>query len=261
LERADVRVLITNDDGIDSPGISALATVALDLGLDVVVAAPAWNSSGASASITGVSSDGRLLVSRRELPGVSGARAFGIEASPAMIVRVGIRGGFGDPPDLVLSGINDGPNTGHAVLHSGTVGAALTAATHGCRAVAFSLGVAPEPDYRAAIHVAASVIRWALGMPGPLTLNVNVPSGDVSAVRGVRHARLASFGAVATQVTELDEGHVGVSYSEIDPSGEPGSDATLLGQGYATVTALAPVCEEPQVDVAGLAGDVESAAS
>ena len=73
----------------------------------------------------------------------------------------------------------------------------------------------------------------------PLTLNVNVPSGDVDAVLGVRHARLASFGAVDTQVTELDHGQVVVSYREIDPSGEPGSDAALLAQGYATVTGLA----------------------
>src|SRR5437764_9905885 len=113
-----------------------------------------------------------------------------------MIVRAGVRGAFGPPPDLVLSGINDGPNTGHAVLHSGTVGAALTAATHGCRSVAFSLGVATTPDYRAAAEIARTVIPWALQIPGPLTLNVNVPSGPPDSLRGLRPARLASFGAV-----------------------------------------------------------------
>src|SRR5207302_10869303 len=175
-----MRVLITNDDGWDSPGIGVLATVARDCGATVVVAAPAWNSSGASAALTGVAEQGRLLLEQRDRNDVPGLPFIAVEAAPAMIVRAGVHGAFGSPPDLVLSGINDGANTGHAVLHSGTVGAALTAATHGCRAVAFSLGVAPEPDYRAACEVAATVIPWALDMPAPLALNVNVPSGDVS---------------------------------------------------------------------------------
>jgi 5'-nucleotidase len=254
-----VRVLVTNDDGIQAPGIAELAAVAVELGLEVVVAAPAWNSSGASASLTGVSEAGRLLVGDSKVRGLEHVRAFAVEASPAMIVRVGVRGVFGHPPDLVLSGINDGPNTGHAVLHSGTVGAALTAATHGCRAVAFSLGVAARPDYHAARKVAATVIPWALDAPAPLTLNVNVPSGDVDTVRGVRRARLASFGTVDTQVTELHGGQVVVSYREIDPSGEPGSDAALLARGFATVTALLPACEAIGVGLDGLVDDVESA--
>jgi 5'-nucleotidase len=252
-----VRALVTNDDGIDSPGIASLAEVAVELGLDVVVAAPAWNSSGASASITGVSSDNRLVVTARSLAPAAPARAFAVEASPAMIVRVAVRGGFGfdTPPDLVLSGINDGPNTGRAVLHSGTVGAALTAATHGCRCVAFSLGVHPAgglPDYDAAREVARRVIPWALDAPAPLALNVNVPSGHANDLRGLRHAHLATFGAVDTQVTILDGGQLRVSYSEIDPTGEPGSDATLLSEGYATVTALNPVCETDQLALIGL---------
>jgi 5'-nucleotidase len=250
-----VRVLITNDDGIDAPGIAALAAVAGDLGLEVTAAAPAWNSSGASASITGVSQDNRLVVHPHELDGAKHTRAFGVEASPAMIVRVGLRGGFGydQPPDLVLSGINDGPNTGHAVLHSGTVGAALTAATHGCRSIAFSLGgVDGMPDFDAACDVAARVIPWALDMEGPFTLNVNVPSGAADALRGVREAHLASFGAVDTAVTVLDGGHLRVSYSEIDGTEEPGSDATLLSEGWATITALSPVCERSAFALTGL---------
>lgn len=252
-----MRALVTNDDGIDSPGIAALAAVAGELGLEVTVAAPAWNSSGASASITGVSSDNRLVVSARTLSEAAHAHAFAVEASPAMIVRVGVRGGFGfdSPPDLVLSGINDGPNTGRAVLHSGTVGAALTAATHGCRCVAFSLGVHAAdatPDYDAATAVARRVIPWALEAPAPLALNVNVPSGKADALRGFRHAHLATFGAVDTQVTVLDGGQLHIHFSEIDPTGEPGSDATLLSQGYATVTALNPVCETDKLALIGL---------
>jgi 5'-nucleotidase len=253
-----VRILITNDDGIDSVGIRALADAATTLGDDVVVAAPAWNSSGASASITGVAADGRLVWSPRRLPSTGLDMAYAVESSPAMIVRAAIRGAFGPPPDLVLSGINDGPNTGHAVLHSGTVGAALTAATHGCRAVAFSLGIGAEPDYRSAAALAPAIIAWASGAPGPLVLNVNVPSGPPTATRGVRPAPLAGFGAVQTNITELGEGYVEVSFVDVDPTAEAGSDATLLADGYATVTALSPVCEARGVDLDSLVHTIGS---
>jgi 5'-nucleotidase len=244
------RVLVTNDDGVTSPGLRALAAVAADLGLEVTVAAPAWNSSGASASLTGVSEDGRLMYEEQTPDGDWAAgvgRVIGVHAAPALIARVGIRGGFGDPPHLVLSGINDGQNTGHAVLHSGTVGAALTAATHGCRAVAVSL--AGGKHLETASAVARGVVERALDAPAPLVVNVNVPDVPPEDLRGVRRAPLARFGAVQTHVTEPGEGYVEVSFSEVDPHAEPGSDAALLADGWATVTPLSPVCEAESVDV------------
>jgi 5'-nucleotidase len=244
------RVLVTNDDGVAAPGLRVLAGVAADLGLEVTVAAPAWNSSGASASLTGVSEDGRLVYDERppadDWPAGVG-RVIGVHAAPALIARVGIRGGFGEPPHLVLSGVNDGQNTGHAVLHSGTVGAALTAATHGCRSVAVSLAGGRHWD--TAADVARGVIERALDAPPPLVVNVNVPDVPPSELRGVRRAPLARFGAVSTHVTEPGEGYVAVSFSEIDPHAEPGTDAALLAEGWATVTPLSPVCEAESVDV------------
>jgi 5'-nucleotidase len=170
-----MRILITNDDGIDSTGIKELARAAAEEH-DIVVAAPAWNSSGASASITGVSAEGRLLTRdcQEAFPFVRAA--YAVESSPAMIVRAGIQGAFGPAPDLVLSGINDGPNCGHAVLHSGTVGAALTAATHGCRSIAFSIGISDVPTFDAAAQLVPAILQWVAGLAGPLTINVNVPS-------------------------------------------------------------------------------------
>lgn len=244
-----MRILITNDDGVDSAGISVLAGVARELDLEVVVAAPAWDSSGASASLTGVSDEGRLVLERRSWPDLGDISVFGVHAAPAMIVRAGVRGAFGPTPDLVLSGINHGPNTGHAVLHSGTVGAALTAATHGCRSVAFSLGPSPAPNFEAAAAVARRLIPPALEAPPPMTLNVNIPSGTPDDLRGVRPGVLAGFGAVQTTVTEIEKGYVELTFAEIDPSGEPDSDAVLLARGFATVTALSPVCEATDVDL------------
>jgi 5'-nucleotidase len=131
------------------------------------------------------------------------------------------------------------------------VGAALTAATHGCPAIAVSLGPGPVRDYSAAATILPSIISGLLSISSgtPITLNVNVPNGAPSALRGIRIARLASFGSVQTNITELNEGYVAVEFAELDPHGESDSDATLLNAGYATVTALAPVCEASSIDL------------
>lgn len=118
-------VLITNDDGIDSAGLHALAAVAIDEGLEVVVAAPASEASGSSASVIGADHDGHVHMSRREIAGLD-VPCYAVRAAPALIALIAAHGAFGDVPDAVLSGINRGANIGHAVLHSGTVGAALT---------------------------------------------------------------------------------------------------------------------------------------
>lgn len=133
-----MRVLITNDDGIDSHGIAVLARVAVEAGHDVVVAAPHEERSGASASLSALQNRDQLVVSRASVADLD-VDAFAVQASPAMIAFVATRGAFGPRPDILLSGINHGPNTGSAVLHSGTVGAALTASTHGVPAMALSL--------------------------------------------------------------------------------------------------------------------------
>jgi len=100
-----LRCLVTNDDGIGSEGLRALALVALEAGLDVVVAAPMQESSGASASITAVEQNGRFVVEPRTVPGLDGACAvLAVGGLPAFIALTGMRGAFGPPPDIVLSG-------------------------------------------------------------------------------------------------------------------------------------------------------------
>lgn len=118
-----MRALVTNDDGIGCAGLRALARVAVAAGLTVTVAAPDGERSGTSAAMSGLADGGRLLVADRTLDGLDGVRAVAVQASPAMIVLVGAQGAFGPPPDIVLAGINRGPNIGQAILHSGTVGA------------------------------------------------------------------------------------------------------------------------------------------
>ncbi|MGV9368202.1 5'/3'-nucleotidase SurE [Amycolatopsis sp. NPDC003731] len=143
-----MRALITNDDGIGSPGLVALARGAVAHGWTVVVAAPAMEASGTSAGLSAAGDDGRIAVERRELPDLPGVPAHAVAAHPGLIVLAAAQGAFGAPPDIVLSGVNHGANVGRAVLHSGTVGAALTASINGARALAVSLDVGLEPRTR-----------------------------------------------------------------------------------------------------------------
>lgn len=248
-----LRCLVTNDDGIGSEGLRVLALLAHRAGLDVTVAAPLEDVSGASASITALRDGGRFVVERRPLPGLEECDTFGVGGLPAFIVLTGCRGAFGPPPDIVLSGINNGPNTGHAVLHSGTVGAALTAATLGARAMAVSMfysGPArPRPHWESAVEMARLVIPWLIDSAPGTVLNLNVPDGPSSDGRGLRRADLAGFGAVQTNVAEKGEGYVKISLSEVDAVLEPGTDVALLTEGYATITALRPVCEALDVEL------------
>src|SRR6201990_2464889 len=133
-----MRALITNDDGIDSPGLRILAQVAVAAGLEVTVAAPDGERSGTSAMMSALEEGGRLLTEERKLDGLEDVPTLAVRATPAMIAFVAVHGGFGGRPDIVLAGINRGPNLGRAILHSGTVGAALTAASAGSRAHALS---------------------------------------------------------------------------------------------------------------------------
>jgi 5'-nucleotidase len=252
--RPATRALVTNDDGIASEGLRQLARMAADLGLEVVVAAPARDSSGASASLTAVEADGRVVVEPRSLPGLDGVPAFAVHAVPAFIALIATRGAFGPPPDVVLSGVNLGHNTGHAVLHSGTVGAAMTACTAGRSALAVSIGAGPDVHWETAAGLAREALLHLLDVPGPLVLNLNVPNVAPAGVRGLRRARLAGFGAVQTTVAEAGEGFVKIAVADVDAELEEGTDAALLAAGYASITPLAPICEDDDVELAWTAG-------
>jgi 5'-nucleotidase len=248
-----VRALITNDDGIDSPGVTALAGAAAAAGLDVVVAAPSREFSGASAALTAVEDDGRILVERRELPGLDGVPAFAVAASPAFVVLLALRDSFGPAPDLVLSGINYGANAGRAVTHSGTVGAALTAALDGYRAAAFSVGTSIRPDRNPRWDTAAAVVGELLpvvyGLPAGVVLNVNVPSVGYAELRGIRRGPLASFGAVQLTIAERNEGYLRMSLTDNDAELEEGTDEYWLARGYVSVTPVRPVAEAVDVEL------------
>lgn len=247
------RALVTNDDGIGSAGLRRLAQVAVDCGLDVVVAAPARDTSGASASLTAVEADGRVVTEEVSLDGLDGVPAFAVQAVPGFIALIATRGAFGPPPDVVLSGINLGANTGHAILHSGTVGAAMTACVSGCRALAVSIGIGPAFHWDTAAELAREALEHLLEAPRPVVFNLNVPNVELASLLGLRRGRLADFGAVQTTIAEIGEGYVKVAVADIDADMEAGSDAALIAAGYASITPLEPLCEAVDCDLSWVA--------
>lgn len=253
-------VLITNDDGIGAPGIRALALGAVATGLDVVIAAPAEDASGAGSSILAVRRDGVVPVERHELDGLDGIPAYGVAANPAFIAFAGVSGWFDTAPSLVLSGINHGANLGESVLHSGTVGAALTAGRLGVSALAVSLdcdhlppGATPRWD------TAAGLLPMALEVlagtaPGTV-LNLNVPNLELGRLGEPRAATLAVKGRWQPEVNAVEGG---LQVRGVRRAGrlEPGSDAALLSAGHPVLTPLASVDSDDRVCLGDLLAGV-----
>ncbi|MDM8084471.1 5'/3'-nucleotidase SurE [Cellulomonas cellasea] len=237
-----MRVLVTNDDGVASPGLAVLARAAQALGAEVLVAAPAHDASGSSAALTGAEHFGRIEAVEARAPGLpEGVPCVAVDATPGLITLAAARGRFGLPPDFVLSGVNRGPNTGRAVLHSGTVGAVFTAATHGIEGLAVSLAAADPEHWDTAEACALATLRVLLSARSRgRVANLNVPDLPLSELLGVRRARLAEFGAAQAHVEERDGGEVVVTYSGPDESPDDDTDAALLKRGWATLTLVNP---------------------
>ena len=247
-----MHALITNDDGITSPGLTVLADAALAAGYEVTVVAPHHEYSGSSAALMSHEADGHLVFVDARPPGLDpSVRALGVKAAPGLIGFVAHSGAFGFTPDLLLSGVNLGANTGRAVLHSGTVGAALSAATHGVRAMAVSIASAEPQHWNTARVVADEALRWiAANDIGDRVLNVNVPDISRERLRGIRPATLASFGAVQARVKEEGVGYVNLTYSAVVPGEEPDTDHHLLSRGWATWTVVrAPVADHRGIEL------------
>ncbi len=234
-------ILVTNDDGVSSPGIHALAAALRDAGEDVLVVAPCDDLSGSSASIGRLRGDVPVEIVRTELAGAPGVPAIGIRGSPALAVLAARLGAFGDPPDIVVSGINAGLNTGHSILHSGTVGAVLTAQNFGASGVAVSL--APSEPWHwdsgcALVHVALGMLRRR---PGRAALNVNVPARPVGELSELRWASLDRFGTVRATIASSTDRSLQIEYRETGAELDPGCDTALVEAGYPTITSLVGV--------------------
>lgn len=183
-------ILVTNDDGIDSPGLLALKQALEEVG-EVVVIAPDHNWSAAGHTKT---MHKPLRVEEVKL--ADGSPAYASNGAPSDCVALGVLGFLERNPDLVVSGINEGPNLGHDITYSGTVAAAMEGVIAGIPSIAVSLadyevGLENKTFFYAAQFVGRFVKTiLAEGLRGDLLLNVNIPNLPREEIRGVEITRL-----------------------------------------------------------------------
>jgi 5'-nucleotidase len=182
-----MRILLTNDDGIEAPGLDVLEKIATDLTDDVWVVAPETDNSGASHSLT-LAEPLRM----RELA----KRRYAIKGTPTDCVIMGVRFLLHEkPPDLVMSGVNRGQNLADDITYSGTVAGAIQGCLLGIPSMAMSLVTGPaetdqgtgEPLWETPMHHGAALVRKLMdaGWPDGVVLNVNFPNCLPDAVKGL----------------------------------------------------------------------------
>jgi 5'-nucleotidase len=201
-----LNVLITNDDGIDASALPVLARALVDAGHNVRIVAPHEGYSGCGASIGSVAEGHRVRVERVYLSGVTDIPSYAVVGPPALIVLAALQGRFGPCPDVVVTGPNSGLNLGPLVLHSGTLGAALTAASNGVPAIALSTEKRARHGYATASQFCQKNLNNLVAAMQPYTvLNINVPDLPLDEVQGVRQTRLAIRSLVEILLLDDDQ--------------------------------------------------------
>lgn len=180
------RILISNDDGIHAPGLRALYDALQPLG-DLIVVAPETEQSAVGHAIT-ISDPIRIRKMRSE----SGFEGYAVAGTPADCVKLAVSVLLPQPPDLIVSGINLGPNVGISVIYSGTVSAATEGTILGIPSLAVSLASFNEPCWPTAARVARRAAENVLrhGLPADTLLNVNVPNVPLDRLKGVAVTRM-----------------------------------------------------------------------
>jgi 5'-nucleotidase len=250
-----MRLLVTNDDGIDAEGLHVLARHLARAGHEVIVAAPANDASGSGAALGVFHADSHIDVKRMDIPDCD-APAWAVAGPPGLCVLAARLGAFGDPPEIVVSGINAGLNTGRAILHSGTVGAALTAQNFGAKGLAVSVEAVTPWRFDTAATVALEVLDQLIEAPPRSVLNLNVPALSRSELMGLRWARLAAFGAVRAAIGEVEaDGRLQIELRATDETLPDDTDTALCEAGFAALTSIVGIAEswppeEPSQEVA-----------
>ena len=230
---ADVIILLTNDDGISAPALRRLREELAELGR-VIMVAPDRDQSATSHSLT-LHRPFRIHKDDEDV--------YSVDGTPTDCVVTAFYGLLDRPPDLVVSGINHGPNMGEDVFYSGTVAAAIEGTMQGAPAIAASLVTRESADFVEPARFIARLARRVLdhGLPPRQLLNVNIPHRPWNEVHGVRVTRLGSRVYRDTLVRKIDPR--GRDYYWIggeDPVWEAreGTDFKAVDAGYISVTPL-----------------------
>jgi 5'-nucleotidase len=232
-----VKILLTNDDGIHAPGLELLEEIARELSDDVTVCCPAEEQSGAGHSLTL-----HMPVRLREHCG----RRFSVTGTPTDAVNLALRKLFDDgPPDLVISGINNGENLGDDITYSGTISAAIEGALAGIPAIALSQALRDTPHgFAAARAWAAQVIAPLIDVPMPkrTVINVNFPALAPEEVRGIRVVRQGfhdySRGSVVESIDPRGRKYYWFGLDDVEHTLDHGTDLEAVNEGFIAVTPL-----------------------
>ena len=231
-----MRVLVSNDDGVDAPGIRALADGLRLAGHEVVVVGPDRDRSGASNSLT-------LDQPIRAKP--LGEGIWSVAGTPTDCVHLALTGLLDREPDIVVSGINNAPNLGDDVIYSGTVAAAMEGRFLGLPAVAMSLCTSEgsprcfDTAARAAIEITARLLVDPL--PADTILNVNVPDRLWADLRGFEVTRLGNRHRSEPCIAQRDPRGRPIYW--IGPAGQeqdagPGTDFHAVRNGFISITPI-----------------------
>ena len=228
-----MNILVTNDDGIASPALAQLRRVLQPFG-KVTVIAPDRNQSAMSQALT--------LHRPLRLHEV-GEDTYSLDGTPTDCVLFAFHGQLTTRPDLVVSGINHGPNMGEDVFYSGTVAAAIEGVLQGVPGIAASLVTRKPTDFVEAADVVGNLVRQTLerGLDKRMLLNINIPFRPMTEWRGVRVTRLGSRVYDDTLVRKVDPR--GRDYFWIggeDPVWKPedGTDFHAVDAGWVSVTPM-----------------------
>ncbi len=252
-EPASLNILLTNDDGYDTPGIKAVHKALITAGHRVTLVAPLQNNSGSGMRVT---TQGKLDYKEHS------EDIWSVDGSPADSVLVGLLHIMqNEAPDIVVSGVNFGPNLGYAIS-SGTVGAATMAMHAGIPAIAVSVGIkaeeynatpVPFPSTFGAFHGAGQFISKLISelqetkkkggnlLPGNTILNVNYPAVRASELAGVRVLEAKWDAGVRISYKDIEQtGQLAVELQVLEAGDVTAGDADWqwLNRGYVTITVL-----------------------
>jgi len=232
--------LVTNDDGIDSPGLWALVRACKPVADHIYVVAPKTNQSAVGA---GQTLHRELHWERMEDPPVEGVEAWHVDGKPADCVNVAMKSIVNHWIDLVVSGVNQGANMGRDTMASGTVGGALQGHFRGITSAAFSLAMRPgeEVNWGPTERVAAAICKAEANgeLPDSVFLNVNIPLAPYEELAGVLVTRVGRSGVMALVQRSGNSGIVERPHElTTDPDIPPGTDVWALAHNYVSVSPL-----------------------
>jgi 5'-nucleotidase len=225
------KILLTNDDGYNAPGLCALAEALADFG-EVSIVAPSSEKSGAAQSLTL-----RQPIVAQQVA----ERHWSVDGTPADCVIVALHKLLPEKPDLVISGINFGANLGENVYYSGTVGAAREAALHHLPAVAISLcSKAQGAQFANAARIARTTAEMILkeGLPDQVLLSINVPQPWTGEVRFTRQSKKITRNQLSEGKDPRGRSYFWLFEQKIDRDFEPDTDYAAIFSGAVSVTPL-----------------------